>query len=75
MEEKLSTLKEINSDVSQAIDRVKAGVDELVGDFDFREVTQKIESFGRTNPAALAIASLTIGIAAGLLVKKTTSRA
>jgi hypothetical protein len=72
--EKINTLRDINADVSRAIDRVKSDVDELIGDLDLEDVARRVESFGKSNPAALAVASLTIGIAAGLIIRKATSR-
>jgi hypothetical protein len=53
------------------IDRLKSEVDQLIGDVDFEAMSQKVKDFGRENPVALAVAALTVGVAAGILMRKS----
>ncbi len=64
-----SRLREVNSDVTQAFDQVRSQVDELVESLDIGGMSRKLESFGREKPVVLAIAALTVGLAAGLLMR------
>jgi ElaB/YqjD/DUF883 family membrane-anchored ribosome-binding protein len=59
-----------DSGTSDTIDRMKSEVDQLIDSLDLREASRRIQDFGRENPFALAVASLTVGLAAGLLMRR-----
>jgi hypothetical protein len=71
MAEQTTPVRDIKADAAQAADRIRSEVDELVNALDFRQMARKIQDFGRDKPVSLAIAALTVGIAAGLLMRKT----
>lgn len=73
MAEKITSLHDVKADASQTIDQIKADVDSLIDELDFSQVTRKVEDFGRQNPLALAFGALTVGLAAGLMMRKSSS--
>jgi hypothetical protein len=73
MAETTTPFRNIKEDASRAIDRVKVEADEFVDALDFPEMSRRIQEFGRQKPIALALAALTIGIAAGMLVRNRIS--
>jgi hypothetical protein len=48
----------------------KADIDGLVDDLDLEQLGRRVQEFGRENPIALAAAALTLGVAAGFLMRK-----
>lgn len=74
MAEQTSNLRDINADVDRAIDQVKEDVDQLIEGLDVNQMTRRIEEFGRSNPVGLAVASLALGVAAGLLMRRSSNR-
>lgn len=77
MTERTTPFRDVKGDASQSldstIDSVRSEIDRLVGGLDLQQVTRKVQDFGRENPVALALAALTVGIAAGMLVRKSVS--
>ena len=49
-------------------------VNDIMENVDFREIGQRVQDLGRRNPVALALAALTVGIAAGFLVRRASAR-
>jgi hypothetical protein len=45
-------------------------VDELMAALDAQELGRKVQAFGRRSPVALMLAALTVGVAAGILLRK-----
>lgn len=54
---------------AQAIDDLSEEVNEWVDSLDLQQLTRKVQDFGKEKPVILAIAALTVGVAAGLLMK------
>ena len=52
-----------------AIELIRARFDRLVEDFNFQQLSQKVQDFGRQNPMALALSALTLGIVAGVMMR------
>lgn len=63
---------DLNQEVNRAIDQVKSDVDELIAGLDLQNLTRRIEDFGRANPMGLAVAALGFGVAAGLLLRRSS---
>lgn len=62
--------KEDGSDVT---DRVRSQINEMIDSLDFPELLRRVQTFGRENPVGLGFAALTIGLAAGMLMRNRTS--
>jgi hypothetical protein len=73
MAETTTPFRNIREDASKAIDRVKVEADEFVDALDFPEMSRKVQEFGRQKPIALALAALTIGLAAGMMMRRRIS--
>lgn len=65
------SLHEIKSQANSTFDQIRSEVNRLVEGMELNEIGSKVESFGRRNPYALAIAALTVGVAAGVIMKRT----
>jgi hypothetical protein len=65
--------QDIQGDANQAFDRIRSDVDQLVQELDFQQIGQRIQDFGREKPVILAFAALTVGLAAGLLMRRNGS--
>jgi len=74
MAEQAIPFRNVRADATRAIDEVKAEAEGLIEALDFQKMGQKVEDFGRKNPTALALAALTIGMAAGMMIKRRVSR-
>ena len=68
-----SILRDVKADISRTFEEVKLEVDDLVDSLDISGMAKKLEGFGRERPVALALAALTVGLAAGLLIKNLPS--
>ncbi len=55
--------------ISEAATRVKEDVEQFVEGFDLQVIAKRIEEFGRENPLALAVSALTLGVAAGVIMR------
>jgi hypothetical protein len=62
-------------EVSEAAARVKEDVERLVQGFDLQVITKRVEEFGRDNPVGLALTALTLGVAAGILMRGSAKKA
>jgi hypothetical protein len=71
--DKSNILRDVSSDPSQSFEQVRSQVDELVDSLDLPELTRKVQDFGRNKPITLAIAALTVGVAAGLLMRNKST--
>lgn len=60
--------------VSEAAARVKEDVERLVQGFDLKVITNRVEEFGRENPVGLALTALTLGVAAGILMRSSSKK-
>lgn len=49
---------------------IREEVNQLIEGADLKNIFKNIEDFGRKNPMGLAIAALSIGAAAGILLRK-----
>jgi ElaB/YqjD/DUF883 family membrane-anchored ribosome-binding protein len=58
------------AEASQALNQVKSEMSQWVDALDFDRMGKQVQEFGREKPFALAIAALTVGFAAGLLIKR-----
>jgi len=67
------TLNE-KSDRLADFEQVKQDVDRLVEGLEIDQLAHRIEDFGRRNPIGLAVGSLVLGLAAGLLIHAGQSR-
>jgi hypothetical protein len=70
-EKNINPLRSINLNTDEAIDRMKSEIDELIRTLDFKGMSQKVQELGRKSPIALGLAALTIGVAAGMLMRRT----
>ena len=61
-----TTLRNVKLDASEALG-------EIVDAIDFPAMGRKVEEFGKEKPVALALAALTVGLAAGFLMRKTAA--
>ncbi len=61
---------DMQSEADRTVEKVKRDVEEWVEGFNLQEISSKVQDFGRKNPIALALAALTVGVAAGILVRK-----
>jgi hypothetical protein len=61
-------------EVSEAAARVKEDVERIVQGFDLQVITKRIEEFGRDNPVGLALTALTLGVAAGMLMRNSVKK-
>jgi len=52
------------------IRQVRDQVEHLVEGIDIQAMTHQLEDFGRRNPVALALSAFTVGVAAGILMRK-----
>jgi hypothetical protein len=55
--------------ISEAASEVKADIEKFVEGFDMRALMSRVEEFGKQNPFGLALSALTLGLAAGLLMR------
>lgn len=55
----------------QAVNQVKSQVEELVDSLRLDDLTDQVAKFGKEKPVALALAALTVGFAAGLLMRRS----
>lgn len=53
-------------------DRIANEIDHWIDDLELGSLWQKVEDFGRKNPVALALAAVTIGLAAGVLARRAS---
>lgn len=58
---------------TQTLNRFQSDVEQLIEGYSFRELGQQIEEFGRKSPLALVFAALTVGFAAGMLLRRNIS--
>lgn len=73
MAEQTTPFRNIRDDASRAINEVKTEADELMDALDFPRMSEKVQEFGKKNPIALAVAALTLGVAAGLWMRRNLS--
>lgn len=66
---KEALLRDVKADVSNTFNQVKSEVDELVDSLDLGGALRHLQNFGRERPIVLALTALTLGVAAGLLIK------
>lgn len=71
MAERTTPLRSVKDSGQDALNRIRGEVDQLIGQIDFQDMGRKVKDFGRENPVGLALAALTIGVAAGFLMKKS----
>jgi len=71
MAENATPFRAVKGNATDAVNRVKSGVDELIDLFDVRQFSEQVKQFGREKPVALAFAALTVGVAAGLLMRRS----
>lgn len=57
---------------TEAVTHLKNEIEKLVKDFNIQELAKNVEDYGKKNPVGLALTSLSIGIAAGLLFRNTS---
>jgi hypothetical protein len=55
--------------VYEALSRVQEDVSKLVEGFDLRSISNRLIEYGRENPVGLAFTAMTLGLAAGFLLK------
>lgn len=70
MAELATPFRVVKEDATKAIDGVRSQADEVLRALDFEAMGRKIEDYGKQNPAALTLASLTIGVAVGMILKR-----
>lgn len=70
MAEQIKSLHEAKVDASETIQRIRSDVDQLIDEVDINRLTDRFEQFGRENPLALALGALTVGVAAGLIMRR-----
>lgn len=73
MVDQTTPLRNVKVDANDAVNRVKTEIDHFINTLDFRALTQKIQDFGTKKPVVLAVAALTVGLAAGMLMRRTTN--
>jgi len=54
---------------TQAVHEFSQELGHWVEALDLKQITRRVEDFGRDKPVALALAALTVGIAAGILMR------
>ncbi len=59
------------NDPLQMLNQVKDDINHLIEGLDLRDISRRVEDFGRRNPVGLALAAASIGVAAGLLMRKS----
>ena len=74
MAENTTPFRNVKTDASEALDQVKNEMSDWVDALDFDQMGRKVQDFGREKPFALAIAALTVGFAAGLLMRPRDSQ-
>ena len=57
--------------ISETASEVKADIERFVEGFDMKQLMSRVEEFGKQNPFGLALSALTLGLAAGLLMRGT----
>jgi hypothetical protein len=70
MADRITPLHEVKEQASDALDRLRTDVDQMIDGLDFRDLARQVEDFGRRSPVALAFAALTVGVAAGVLMRR-----
>ena len=55
--------------LSDAASKVKADIEGLIEGFNVQAVVDRVQEFGKVNPVGLALTALTVGIAAGVLMR------
>jgi len=55
--------------IVETASQVKADIERFVEGFDLKAVVGRVEEFGRENPIGLALGALTLGLAAGFLMR------
>lgn len=70
MAERNSTLRDVTQQGADAFEAIRGEVDRFVQEMDFRGIGRRLEEFGKAKPVALAFAALTIGMAAGVLMRR-----
>lgn len=60
----------LQDEASDTIQKIRSDVDQLIEEVDINRLTDRVEEFGRQNPLALALGALTVGVAAGLLMRR-----
>ncbi len=57
--------------VAETASKVKEEIDQFMKEFDLNSVVHRVEEFGRENPIGLALSALTLGLAAGFLIRNS----
>lgn len=70
MADTTTPFRSAKSDAAQALNQVKSEMSDWVDSIDFDQMGRRVQEFGREKPFALAIAALTVGFAAGILMRK-----
>lgn len=65
--------KDSLNNVSDMLSQVRSDIDDFVEGFDVKAIAQRVEEFGKANPVGLALTALTIGVAAGILMRGKSS--
>ena len=73
MADRINLFQAVNSENSDPLHRIKREMDQLFADLNISEMGRQVEEFGRQNPLGLAVAALTVGVAAGILMRKTVA--
>lgn len=61
--------------MAELFSQVRSDIDQFVEGFDVKMLTKRVEEFGKDNPVGLALTALTIGVAAGILMKGSSATA
>lgn len=69
-EQRATRLPNPKAGSAEAIDRISKEVDQWIEEIDIKQLGKKVQDFGQQNPVALAFAALTVGVAAGVLMKR-----
>jgi len=70
MADNTTPFRNAKSDATQALNQVKSEMSDWVDTLDFDQMGKRVQEFGRDKPFALAIAALTVGFAAGILMRR-----
>ena len=55
--------------ITDAASKMKADIEGLIEGFNMQAVVERVQEFGRANPLGLALTALTVGVAAGVLMR------
>jgi len=69
-----SELKTSGSRFSDPFERLRNEVNRVLDELDLPGMSRKVQDLGREKPVILAFVALSIGLASGILIQRTTSR-